>query len=62
MKIVVIGDIHGHDSWQRVLNHEKSFDKVIFLGTTGIAFQLIQKTRKRTILKFRNFEMETLIK
>lgn len=32
MKIVVIGDIHGEHSWKRVLDKEKEFDRVIFIG------------------------------
>lgn len=31
-KQVIIGDTHGHDSWKRVLNQEKDFDRVIFMG------------------------------
>lgn len=32
MKIIVIGDIHGRTCWKDILNKEKIFDKVIFLG------------------------------
>lgn len=32
MKTIVIGDIHGRTCWRDILNKEKSFDKVIFLG------------------------------
>lgn len=30
-KCIVIGDIHGHTSWENIINKE-SYDKVIFLG------------------------------
>ena len=32
MKYVVIGDIHGHDSWKEILSKEKDYDRAIFLG------------------------------
>ena len=32
MKIIVIGDIHGHDSWKRIIDQEKTYDLLIFLG------------------------------
>ncbi len=31
-KIVAIGDIHGRDSWKKVLDNEGDFDKLIFMG------------------------------
>lgn len=31
MRILVIGDIHGHKGWQDIIIHEK-FDKIVFLG------------------------------
>lgn len=31
MRILVIGDIHGHNDWERVVLKE-DYDKVIFLG------------------------------
>lgn len=32
MKIVVIGDIHGHATWKEVLNLEKDLDEVVFIA------------------------------
>lgn len=32
MKIIVIGDIHGHDTWQEIVNKEEDADKIIFVG------------------------------
>jgi len=31
MRIIVVGDIHGHKSWKDIINREK-FDKVVFVG------------------------------
>lgn len=31
-KIIVIGDIHGRNTWMDVINQEVTYDKVIFLG------------------------------
>lgn len=55
MKIVVIGDIHGHDSWQRVLNHEKSFDKVIFLGDYWDSFSVNSKDQEENYIEIQKF-------
>ena len=32
MKIIVIGDIHGHDTWKRILAQEITYDLIVFLG------------------------------
>ncbi len=31
-KIVCIGDIHGRNIWKEILDNEKDFDEVVFLG------------------------------
>lgn len=31
MRTLVLGDIHGHDSWKNIINNEE-FDNVVFLG------------------------------
>lgn len=31
MKILVIGDLHGHDTWKEIIN-TNTFDKVVFIG------------------------------
>lgn len=31
-KIVVIGDIHGRDTWKEIIANEEPFNKVVFLG------------------------------
>jgi UDP-2,3-diacylglucosamine pyrophosphatase LpxH len=32
MKTVIIGDIHGHDSWKRIIAQEQDADRFIFVG------------------------------
>jgi len=32
MKTVLIGDIHGHDSWKQVINQNEDADRFIFVG------------------------------
>jgi hypothetical protein len=32
MRIVALGDTHGRDTWKKILEKEKSFDKWIFIG------------------------------
>ena len=31
-KIIAIGDIHGRDIWEQIIEKEKSADKIIFIG------------------------------
>ena len=41
MKIIALGDIHGHESWINVIEQEKTFDKIVFLGDyISIGFQI----------------------
>jgi UDP-2,3-diacylglucosamine pyrophosphatase LpxH len=32
MKTVIIGDIHGHDSWKQIIEQEQDADRFIFVG------------------------------
>ena len=32
MKTVLIGDIHGHDSWKQIISQEQDADRFIFVG------------------------------
>lgn len=32
MKVLSIGDIHGHDSWKRVIPRMDNYNKVVFIG------------------------------
>ena len=70
-KCIVIGDIHGHTSWENIINKE-SYDKVIFLGDyfdsfsnpKGIDqinnFKNILSLKKKILIKLLFF-METTI-
>lgn len=50
MKIIVIGDIHGHSSWKKIIDQEKDFDLIIFLGdyfdSFGVGVENIHKNYK----------------
>lgn len=39
MRTLVIGDIHGHDSWKAIVENEE-YDNVVFLGDYLDAFQI----------------------
>jgi len=40
MKQIILGDIHGRDHWKEVINQEKEFDRVIFLGDYFDSFDI----------------------
>lgn len=44
MKQIIIGDIHGHDTWKRIIDREKEFDRIIFLGDYHDSFSKSSKT------------------
>ena len=57
MKIIVIGDIHGQDIWKTIIEKEKTFDKIIFLGDYFDGFDIISKDQLenyKEISKFRD--------
>lgn len=57
MKIIVIGDIHGQDIWKTIIEKEKTFDKVIFLGDYFDSFDITpnsQLENYKEISKFRD--------
>lgn len=43
MKIIVIGDTHGHDSWKDIVNNEE-YDLVVFLGDYLDSFSVRPET------------------
>lgn len=49
MRIVVIGDTHGHTAWKRILNEEE-YDKAIMLGDYVDSFTLKPKDIADTLL------------
>lgn len=55
MRILVIGDIHGHDSWKAIVENEK-YDKVVFLGDYVDSFTLKPQriaNNLRAIIRFK---------
>ena len=75
MKIIVIGDIHGRNTWKDVLNSEETWDKVIFLGDYWDSFDVpfdrqfynffdimqFKKDNPETILLFGNHDLHYII-
>src|ERR1700750_1562842 len=62
-KTVVISDLHGHDSWKRVLDREKEFDKVVFMGDYVDSFNIHvskQVGNLREIIQFRKDNPDTV--
>lgn len=44
MKQIIIGDIHGHDTWKRIIEQEKTFDRIVFLGDYHDSFKISSKS------------------
>lgn len=40
MKIIAIGDTHGHDEWKKIVAQEKDADKIIFIGDYFDSFDI----------------------
>lgn len=40
MKNIYIGDIHGRNDWKQIINQEKTFDKVVFVGDYFDSFDI----------------------
>lgn len=56
MKTVVIGDIHGHDTWKQVVEKERDADRFIFIGDYFDSFTvpgLIQIQNFQDIIAFK---------
>jgi len=57
MKIVAIGDIHGHDSWKQVVAQEQDADQFVFVGDYFDSFTvkgLDQINNFLDIIEFKN--------
>lgn len=57
MKITVIGDIHGHNSWKKISEQESNSDKIIFLGDYFDSFSVspdVQLSNFKEIVQFKN--------
>ena len=55
MKIVVIGDIHGHNSWKDIINIEKNSDLIIFLGDYFDSFTVEPQEQLSNYLDIKTF-------
>ncbi len=64
MKIIAIGDIHGRDSWKKIIEKE-TFDKVVIIGDYFDAFDNInanlQKDNFKDLLAFKMANMDKVI-
>lgn len=56
MKIIVIGDIHGHNSWKRIIDQEKDFDLIIFLGDYFDSFGVNAEDIHKNYKEIREFQ------
>jgi predicted phosphodiesterase len=56
MKTVIIGDIHGHDSWKQIIEQEQNADRFIFVGDYFDSFTvpgLVQCQNFQDIIEFK---------
>jgi len=65
MKTVIIGDIHGHDSWKQIIEQEQNADRFIFVGDYFDSFTvpgLIQCQNFQDIIEFKETnDKETIL-
>ena len=77
MKTVIIGDIHGHDSWKQIIEQEQNADRFIFVGDYFDSFTVPGATQvqnfqdiiefketngKETILLIGNHDYQPLVR
>lgn len=63
-KIIIIGDIHGRDSWKKIVQANQDADLFIFLGDYFDSFDIspvIQKHNFKEILEFKKNNKEKVI-
>lgn len=56
MKTVLIGDIHGHDTWKQIVNNEQDADRFVFVGDYFDSFSipgLVQMQNFQDIIAFK---------
>lgn len=56
MKTVIIGDIHGHDTWKQVVQQEQDADRFVFVGDYFDSFTvpgLVQCQNFQDIIEFK---------
>ena len=64
MKTVIIGDIHGHDSWKQIIEQEQNADRFIFVGDYFDSFTvpgLIQCQNFQDIIEFKTTTDKSVI-
>lgn len=55
MRTLVLGDIHGHDTWRSIVNNEE-YDNVVFLGDYLDAFRVIPEDIADNLLDIIKFK------
>lgn len=65
MKTVIIGDVHGHDSWKQVVQQEQDADRIIFVGDYFDSFTMsgvVQIHNFKEIIEFKtNSDKEVIM-
>lgn len=62
MKILILGDTHGHDSWKRIIEKEKP-DKTIFLGDYLDSYDISKGSSERMVQNMKEiFELPNAIR
>lgn len=65
MKIIAVGDTHGRDTWKKILEKEKSFDKWVFIGDyfdTHYDISVDQQIQNfKEILEFKKNNMDQVV-
>lgn len=64
MKTVIIGDIHGHDSWKQVIAQEQDADRFIFVGDYFDSFTVtgvVQIHNFKEIVEFKTTSSKEVI-
>lgn len=56
MKIVIIGDIHGHNSWKTIIEDNKDSDKFIFLGDYVDSFNISPEEQIKNLNELLDFK------
>ena len=64
MKTVLIGDIHGHDSWKQIIQQEQDADRFVFVGDYFDSFGvpgLVQCQNFQDIIAFKESTNKSVI-
>ena len=55
-KILVIGDLHGHDTWKSICEKEKDANQVIFLGDYFDSFTIQPEEQEKNFIEILEFK------